>query len=363
MAYYDCPFLGCNYNTGERTEDIALLLLTIHGRSHATPAIQPTAGSSTTGILPDKTEKIKIKMPTISVGCTTEQWAYFKSRWATYKKLTKLAEPDVTAYLLQCCDTELHMALYRANANLEAESEGVALAAIKKLAVRAEKEIVARVRLLSMKQDRDEPVRTFVTKLQGQASTCKYVKSHKCHTCEVMLEVNYADDIVRDVLARGLADTDIQIDLLGITEQDMSLEETVQFIEAKETGKQSASNLSDKHTAGAVRSTYKRNTTQVPSQVNRPSGNYQNTRNAVSLCYHCGKPGAHKTRTERMNHCPAWNHICKICTKHHHFESVCFGPQRQNASAITTNQEGMWINPIDGSDYAHPVINNTFGRQ
>ena len=55
--------------------------------------------------------------------------------------------------------------------------------------------------------------------------------------------VNYTDAILRDVLTKGIADPEIQPDLLRDKNQDMSLEEVFKFVEAKESGKRSASQL------------------------------------------------------------------------------------------------------------------------
>lgn len=71
--------------------------------------------------------------------------------------------------------------------------------------------MVARVTLHNMRQDRDEQVRNFIAKHRGQAGVCKFVIT--CPNCNP--EVNYTDTIVRDVLARGIADPDIQLDLIG----------------------------------------------------------------------------------------------------------------------------------------------------
>lgn len=79
--------------------------------------------------------------------------------------------------------------------------------------------MIARVTLHNMRQDRDEPVRNFSAKLRGQAGVCKFVIT--CLNCNH--EVNYTDNIVRDVLARGIADPDIQLDLLGDKNQNMTL--------------------------------------------------------------------------------------------------------------------------------------------
>ena len=48
-------------------------------------------------------------------------------------------------------------------------SKDEVLIAIRRLAVREESTLVARATLLSMRQDRDEPVHAFVARLCGQA--------------------------------------------------------------------------------------------------------------------------------------------------------------------------------------------------
>ena len=81
-----------------------------------------------------------------------------------------------------------------------------------------------------MAQHRDELIRNFVACLRGQANVCKLTA--QCPNCEG--NVDYTEHIIRDVLTRGQADHDIQLDLLGDKTQDMTLEEVFQFIEAKE---------------------------------------------------------------------------------------------------------------------------------
>ena len=83
-----------------------------------------------------------------------------------------------------------------------------------------------------MKQDRDEPIRSVAAKLKGQASICNYTIKHKCQ-CNHESEINYADEMVKDVLVSGLADNQIQRELFGNTNQQMSLEEMVNLIESK----------------------------------------------------------------------------------------------------------------------------------
>ena len=81
--------------------------------------------------------------------------------------------------------------------------------------------MVARVQLSDMKQDRDDAIRNFGARLRGQASVCKFTTA--CPSCNTA--VNYTDNILRDILIKGLADNEIQLDLLGDKNQDMSQEE------------------------------------------------------------------------------------------------------------------------------------------
>ena len=277
----------------------------------------------------------RAKRPTIDMGCTSEKWSFFKNEWNTYKKLTKIAGTDAADQLLECCQYDLKLALFRAHSGkLVGKGEQVVLTAIEGLAVEPEKEIVERVRLLNMKQDRDELVQSFVNRLQGQANMCKFVLKYKC-TCDLESDISYSDLMVRDVLARGISDTDIQIELLGCTDQGMTLEQTVTFIKTKEAGKASASHLSGAITANVIRSTYKRGAkaSQPQASGNRAKGP-KNT-----LCSWCGKAGHGNMfrRVDRKDVCPAYGHRCSNCGNEHHFDHVCRkAVSKASASTIDT---------------------------
>ena len=98
--------------------------------------------------------------------------------------------------------------------------------------------MVARVQPSDMRQNRDETIRNFGDRPRGQASMSKF--AIPCPSCSTEVEVNYTDSILKDVLIRGLAENEIQLDLLGDKNLDMSLEEVFHFVEAKEAGKRSA---------------------------------------------------------------------------------------------------------------------------
>ena len=151
--------------------------------------------------------------------------------------------------MLECCDVQLRKDLTRnQGGTLITMTEEEVFAAMRELAVGEENTMVARVTLHNLKQDREEPIRAYGAWLRGQASVCKYTQ--QCTGCDA--NVNYTDTILRDVLCRGLDDSEIQMDLLGNKNQDMTLEQVLRFVEAKEAGKRSASRLSLPHTTDAV---------------------------------------------------------------------------------------------------------------
>ena len=126
------------------------------------------------------------------------------------------------------------------------------LESIRKLAVRTENTMVARVALHDMHQDRDEPVRSFCARLMGQANICKY--SVECPNCKK--DVSYTNHIVRDCVTRGLSDDDILPDVLGNKRQHKTLDSLISYIESKEAGKRSISWITSSQGAEAARSHY-----------------------------------------------------------------------------------------------------------
>ena len=189
--------------------------------------------------------------------------------------------------------------------------------------------MVARVQLNNSTQDRDEPIRSFCARLRGQANVCKY--SIDCPNCEH--KVDYTEPILRDVIIRGIEDSDIQLDLLGQTNQDMTLDEVLHFIEARESGKRSATKLLQQHENNGIRSTYRKGRATDPI-----------------ICTYCGRKGhgSKSTAKQRKTTCPAFNHICAHCNRPHHFENVCRSkdkpakpkkPEPESQGAVFDNQD------------------------
>ena len=198
MVVAHCPVEGCDYTATANDGDVVAGLLHLHATVHK----NGNAGRVATA----RAEKLKRLM--ISRAGTSEEWAYFVTRWTEYKKGTKLAGADVVIQLLECCNEELRKDLTRsAGGTVTGKTEAEVLTGMKALAVRSENTMVARVSLYNMRQDRDEAIRSFGAQIKGQVGVCKYmIECARCKTAGNPCDIDYTEAILRDVLARGIAD-------------------------------------------------------------------------------------------------------------------------------------------------------------
>ena len=323
MPKYQCPFPDCTYETTDLEDALAAVLISVH--SNGTHVAPPTH--------PQQTHAAKIervKRPTISAAGSSEEWTYFLTRWQEYVDATKITGKEKVLQLLECCDDNLRKDITRnAGGSLANKTVEEVLEAVKKLAVREENAMVARVQLSDMKQDRDEAIRNFGARLRGQASVCKF--SIACPSCSTA--VNYTDNILRDVLIKGLADNEIQLDLLGDKNQDMSLEEVFQFVEAKEAGKRSAGRLLQSQGAEAVRSQYRKTRQE---EVKQNAGRADPPKATHEPCSFCGQRGHGKNAPTRVRktECPAYGESCGHCGKQNHLATVCRSKSKPPATRM-----------------------------
>lgn len=303
MPAASCPFPACTYTTESTDNAVAAIQLTVHALTHsaATPA-----------------KVDKVSRPTVRTGGTSEDWQYFIRRWTGYKTATQITGTDIRVQLLECCDDHLRRDLHRSNNNIEILDEANVLKAIRSLAVREENTMVSRVNLHKMRQDRDEPVRTYAARLAGQAEICKF--TIKC-SCTPTSDVNYTTDMIRDVLCRGLSDPDIQQDILGNENQNMSLEQVLTYVDAKEAGKRSQDALTDGVEANSAASQYRKSKLRNTAPTNEPP----------ATCSFCGSAGhgRYPNIDQRRQHCDAFDKECGKCSTLGHFASVCRGGKKR----------------------------------
>ena len=185
----------------------------------------------------------------------------------------------------------------------------------------------------NMRQDREETVRSFGAHLHAQAGICKFLtKFPGCNT-----DVNYTESVLRYVLTEGIADPEIQLDLLGSNNQDISLEEVFKFVESKEARKHSSSHLLDSHAVESTSNSYRKSKQTSQKQNQEP-------------CSYCGKKGHGRSDPGRIRRgeCPAYGHRCQLCSRDHHLELVCQSKNKQNSSTDIRDDEceGAIVNSL-----------------
>ena len=319
MPNRKCPFPNCDYESGEASDDLATTLLQIHFAGAHPPTPSPAENANNASPANTAARVQKVSRPTASLGMTSEEWSYFLTRWNDYVEATKVTGKERIIQLLECCDEDLRKDLTRtAGGTLSNRTEEDVLAAMKLLAVREENSMVARVALYEMRQDTEEGIRSFGARIRGQANVCKFVIA--CPHCSE--EISYTNEILRDVLTRGIADHEIQLDLLGDPNQEMTLEETFKFIEAKEAGKRSANKLLQVQSVNGARSSqYKQRKNNSRLQRSEKT----NETDGGPTCDYCGNQGHGKSAPlpSRRRNCPAFGQLCTTCQKMNHLPKVC----------------------------------------
>ena len=336
MPSLSCSWADCGYKTEDvGTDVLAVQLLALHAESHR-PAGNPQQANT-------PAVREKIKRPTIDSGSTLEQYNFFTTRWSRFKKISDLSVGDVSLQLLECCQEELLLNLHRNfGTTLDSMDEKKLLEVIKQLAVKSENILISRLNMRRMTQDNQEQIRHYAARLRGQANLCEY--QVECPSCKA--GISYADQEIADQLCAGIADTEIQKDVLGIVthhdpaavEKQPTLEDIVNFIEAKESGKRSQAALGTSATVSRI-SQYRKE----KLKDNQPTSKQPEQHNGVA-CGWCGEQGHGRRASNdiRKRQCPAFKHTCGHCGVAGHFESVCrikkrgFGTNKAVASVNTS---------------------------
>ena len=309
-----------------------------------------TAPAPTTTTTTPKPERVS--RPSFTLEQSSEKWEYFKTRWNTYKTATSLIGDNIQIQLMEACSETLRFSMFQYDSNINTKPENEILAAMKRLLVKEENILVSRVNLHVLSQESNEPIRNWAGRVKGLAELCKFVV--KCTNCDH--DVRYTDHQVRDNLVRGLYDQDIQRDVFGLEDQEMALEPLMKLLEAKEVGKRTQASIRGQ-TAGAL-SSYKRNQRTSPGKPQdsaRRRNNSSNNNPSPTLeikCRYCGKTGHGKndgpgrnTVQNRRDKCPAFQHVCNICSIKGHFSNLCL---RKNTEESLTQSLQQAIQVLRG---------------
>ena len=243
---------------------------------------------------------------------------HFSDIWSRYKRstLTGANPQHISDQLWACCDTGLETAVYNTGVNSESD-DATLLAAMKKLAVRAQNTLVNVVKFLDMAQEQEETAGAFTARLKGQASTCNFLMECSSNTCSH--ETNYSEQMVCHQLVRGLADPTIQEQMLahGADNTDLDLSKTLKFVEAKEAGKRSSNLLT---TAGGLNKMSEFQKKKFDNKfTNRTPATDQGKCGWCGLAGHGGRASV-QVRKEK---CKSFNHSCEVCLSIGHYGSMC----------------------------------------
>ena len=304
MAPKKCEYGDCTWTCDTENLETYLGLYKLH-----IEALHKTAQGST------KVEKAK--RPELASEVSDEDWAYFISRWKEYKKATNLTSvAEILTQLMECCCEQLrrdHHRMFLSSPNDGAEaSEDSRIRELKQIAVRKRNKAVNRVKLTSIKQDRGEPIRKFAGRVRSLAAVSDY--SVKCAGCQA--EVPYTDQVIMDQVINGLADTEIQRDVLSHADADtMTLDKLLLFVEGKESGLSSQGLLNS-------------------------SSLHSNSEVKPAKCRWCGD-----SHIRGKINCKAPSHKCEKCGKMGHFEKVCRSskPKPEQATAQPQPNQGSSV--------------------
>lgn len=226
---------------------------------------------------------------------------------------------------------------------------------------------VARVALSRMLQDREEPIRAHAARLRGQVGVCRFTKP--CAGCSRVSD--QGEERVADYLCIGLADSDIQADLLKDPNQNMTVEET---LEVRATGNRSAISMATLHSIDkleesqggeAVGSTYRcQKATPIATKGTPSRGTpYRATpprttpnrgtpsREATTrgqACTYCGETGHGRSGPpmSRKTAFPAWGKTCRNCGKLNHILKMC----RMDGEFENAISDGVYDLSSEGSN-------------
>jgi hypothetical protein len=158
---------------------------------------------------------------------------FFTRKWDQYVRASNEKDGNkLKDQLTNCPDDTLRSAVYKALGDrIDTISVTDLLKEIEVLAVVRQSNNVNTLAMISANQERDEPVRQFAPRLRGLAAVCDLSVA-----CTYGLKVSEVDKWVRMSLIGGLNDEDTKQEVLSKVDE-MPLDETITFVEARETGK------------------------------------------------------------------------------------------------------------------------------
>lgn len=225
MVVISCSVPSCTFKTPDVSEELVIAILKNHDIGHQ--STQPT----TTGTTPTQaTRAPSLDRPKVDVGVTTEEWNIFVRRWNVFQTGSGITEAQAPAQLFQCAGPQLGDNILKAHPQATSGTLDLLLQTMRSLAVIPVATGVLRTELLQLRQEREEPFRSFAARVRGKAETCEFITK-----CDCGQNVDYTPNMSRDVLLNGIADPDIRREVLGITGITAKpVNDVISLVESKE---------------------------------------------------------------------------------------------------------------------------------
>ena len=176
--------------------------------------------------------------PSLKEGSSEGSYQFFLHEWRQYKDSVKMSEQELLKQLTYCVESDIRRKLFESSMGGE-QNEASTLEHLKRLCVKTQNRLVNVVEFGELVQGLDEPIAVNLARLRGAAANCGFkIKCNK-DTCDQI--VDYSEDMIAHQLVRGLADSAVQEEILSkeATNPNMSLDDIIKLVEAKEQGKRS----------------------------------------------------------------------------------------------------------------------------
>ena len=308
-------------------EDLAMHL------RFCTAVTNPATGQNKSGARAQRLDR-----PEIGEEASDEDWRRFLAAWERYKVSCQLTGEEASIQLYHCCTAELQKTLDGLGIETNC-SEGNLTAKIKEAAVRKQNILINTMQFLNTKADGD-PARKHAARLNRKAVDCEFKLAAG--------ETDYSKKMVQFQLVHGLEEPEIQEQVFAeyAIKPEMTLEETINFIEAKQLARKDVAELNKGAEVGKV-------TEYAKGKRGKPGEGKSEER-----CMYCGLPnhGSKPDEATRKAKCPAWSQGCNKCKKKGHYARRC---EKSKKPAVKSAGKG---NPkTDDEDEGEAGTDNVVG--
>jgi hypothetical protein len=255
----------------------------------------------------------RLTRPTISAGSNQHDFKLFIEQWNQYKEFSGETDADILRdQLMSCPDRILWIHMNKSLGDkADTITEADLLKEIEMLVVKRPSNQINTVALMSATRERDEGIRQFAARLKGLAAVCEVTVTG--HYERKRREAVVESSVYR-ALVKKLSDKDTQQEVMSQV-KDMTLDETITFLEARETGEKSKNILC----GGGMDSG------QVHKVKSTNKGNEMEGKDDNKKCKFCGTKGHGKSPNINLKKasCPAFDNNCEQCMRRGHFQDFC----------------------------------------